>query len=149
MIFREAFPGDISQIQRVRNSVNENVLSDPAIVTNADCERYLVERGKGWVCEAGNWIVGFSIVDLLDRNVWALFVDPHFEKMGIGRRLHEDMLAWYFSRADATLWLSTAPGTRAEGFYRAAGWKYVGLYRKTELKFELTADEWRRRYLSN
>jgi len=98
------------------------------------------------VCDAGSRIVGFSIIDLQDRNVWALFVDPHFEKMGIGRRLHEDMLAWYFSRTDATLWLSTAPGTRAERFYRAAGWKNAGLHKKTELRFELTADEWRTRY---
>ena len=142
MIFREARITDIPQIQVVRHSVKENTLSNPALVSDNDCENYLVNRGKGWVCEIDGRIVGFAIVDLMDHNVWALFVQPGFDKKGIGKKLHDDMLDWYFSQTDSTAWLSTAPGTRAEIFYRKTGWKEVGMHGKGEIKFEMAASYW-------
>ena len=51
----------------------------------------------------------------------SLFVAPEHERKGVGKALHETMLTWYWQRA-ATLRLSTAPGTRAELFYRKAGY---------------------------
>ena len=142
MIFREAILADIPQIQIVRNSVKENTLSNPALVTDEDCKDYLLHRGKGWVCEIDNRIVAFAIVDLRDHNVWALFVEPRSEGRGIGKRLHNDMLDWYFSHTDRAIWLGTAPSTRAEKFYRKAGWKEVGVHGKGEIKFEMTIGEW-------
>ena len=145
MTLREARVTDIPQIQAVRNSVEENTLSDPALVTDKDCETYLVDRGKGWVCEMDGKIVGFAIADLIDHNVWALFVQPGFDKMGIGKRLHDDMLDWYFAQTSTTIWLGTAPATRAEKFYRKAGWQEVGIHGKGEIKFEMTAADWKSR----
>ena len=145
MLFREARITDIPQIQVVRNSVNENMLSNSALVTDNDCENYLVNRGKGWVCEIDGRIVGFAIADLLDHNVWALFLQPGFDKKGIGRKLHDDMLDWYFSQTDSTVWLSTAANTRAEKFYRKAGWKEVGMHGKGEIKFEMSKADWKNR----
>ena len=145
MLFREARITDIPQIQVVRNSVKENMLSNSALVTDNDCENYLVNRGKGWVCEIDGSIVGFAIADLLDHNVWALFLQPGFDKKGIGRKLHDDMLDWYFSQTDSTIWLGTAPNTRAENFYRKAGWKEAGIHGKGEIKFEMTAATWKRK----
>ena len=147
MLFREARITDIPQIQVVRNSVKENMLSNPTLVTDKDCENYLVNRGKGWVCEIDDRIVGFAIVDLIDHSVWALFVQPGFDKKGIGKKLHDDMLDWYFSQTDSAIWLSTAPNTRAEKFYRKAGWKEVGLHGKGEIKFEMAAAYWKAKYL--
>ncbi len=148
MIFREATINDIPQIQVVRNAVTENTLSNPALVTDRDCEEYIMKRGKGWVCEIDNNIIGFAIADLQDHNIWALFVQPGFDKRGVGRRLHDDMLNWYFRRTNHLVWLSTSPGTRAETFYRKAGWREKGLYGKGEIKFEMTATEWNRRIVS-
>jgi len=145
MLFREARITDIPQIQVVRNSVKENMLSNSALVTDNDCENYLVNRGKGWVCEIDGRIVGFAIADLLDHNVWALFLQPGFDKKGIGRKLHDDMLDWYFSQTDSTIWLSTAANTRAEKFYRNAGWKEVGIHGKGEIKFEMSKADWKNR----
>jgi len=142
LIFREATIPDIPQIQIVRNSVRENTLSDPGLVTDADCADYLTRRGKGWVCTVDDRVVGFSIVDLVDRNVWALFLLPEYEGQGIGRQLHDRMLDWYFDQTPDTIWLGTAPGTRAEGFYRKAGWREVGTHGKGEVKFEMTREEW-------
>ena len=48
MIFREATTEDIKQIQVVRNAVKENMLSDPNLVTDCDCEDFINKRGKGW-----------------------------------------------------------------------------------------------------
>jgi len=142
MLIRQATIADIPQIQLVRNAVKENPLSDPALVPDSDVEDYILNRGRGWVCEVGNTIVGFSIVSVTDKNVWALFIQPGYERMGIGRRLHDEMISWYFNQTNATIWLGTAPGTRAEGFYRKAGWTETGMHGKGEIKFEMKASEW-------
>ena len=143
MIFREAGLTDIPQMQMVRNAVTENTLSDPALVSDEDVADYITRRGKGWVCEVDNIIVGFAIADLEDNNVWALFIQPGFDKKGIGRKLHDDMLDWYFQQTDITIWLGTGPGTRAEQFYRKAGWNETGIHGKGEIKFEMTAAQWK------
>ena len=142
MIFREAKIGDIPQIQIVRNAVKENTLSDPNLVPDKDVEDYLFNRGKGWVCEFNNEVVGFSIVDLVDSNIWALFVHPNFEKQGIGKRLHNMMLDWYFQQTSKPVWLGTSPLTRAEKFYTLNGWIAIGKHGKSENKFEMTKENW-------
>jgi len=143
MLFREARTSDIQQIQRVRHAVKENRLSDPSLVTNADCEDYLINRGKGWVCEIDDRVIGFAIADLIANNVWALFVDPEYAQKGVGRKLHDDMLDWYFDQTDTAIWLGTAPNTRAEKFYRKTGWVEVGQHGKGEIKFEMTKESWK------
>lgn len=142
MTIREANIDDIQQMQRVRNSVTENALSDPGVVTDKDYEAFIGKRGKGWVCEMDRKIVGFAIADLRENNIWALFVDPKFEKKGIGRQLHKTMLDWYFAQTKQDVWLSTAFNTRAEHFYRKAGWKEVGTHGTKEIKFEMTCKDW-------
>ncbi|UOE37054.1 GNAT family N-acetyltransferase [Chryseobacterium oryzae] len=142
MIIREAKIEDIKQIQIVRNAVKENALSNPNLVTDKDCEEFISERGKGWVCEIENNIVGFSIVDLKENNIWALFVHPDYEKKGIGRLLHNIMLDWYFNQTKKNVWLGTAPNTRAEIFYRKSGWKEIGTHGNGEIKFEMTEEYW-------
>jgi GNAT superfamily N-acetyltransferase len=142
MEIREARIEDIPQIQVVRNAVKENTLSDPNLVTDQDCEEFLFERGKGWVCEIDKQIVGFSIVDLKENNIWALFLDPDFENQGIGRKLHDVMLDWYFKQTKENVWLGTSPNTRAEIFYRKSGWNEIGTHGKGEVKFEMSFENW-------
>ena len=142
LIYREAELTDIPQIQVVRNAVKENMLSDPALVSDKDCEEFLTERGKGWVCETDNTIVGFAIVDMKENNLWALFIHPLFEAKGIGRVLHDRMINWYFDQTFDKVWLGTAPGTRAENFYRKAGWKEAGMHGTREVKFEMNFEDW-------
>lgn len=144
MIIREAKINDIKQIQVVRNSVTENALSNPNLVTDEDCEEFITKRGKGWVCEIDKQIVGFAIADLKVHNIWALFLDPKFEKKGIGQQLHKTMLDWYFTQTKEKVWLGTAFNTRAEQFYRKAGWTEVGTNGTEEIKFEMTYDDWKK-----
>jgi GNAT superfamily N-acetyltransferase len=145
MTFREAKIEDIEQIQVVRHAVKENVLSNPALVTDADCVEFLTVRGKGWVCVVDDMVVGFSIADLKENNIWALFVHPDNEGKGIGKILHDRMLDWYFEQTKEKVWLGTSPGTRAEKFYRMQGWKEVGVHGKGEVKFEMDYDSWSER----
>ena len=142
MIIREAKVEDIKEIQIVRNSVTENTLSDPGLVTDEDCKDFIITRGKGWVCEVNNEVVGFSIVDMKDNNIWALFLKPEFEKKGIGKQLHDIMLGWYFEQTKINVWLGTSPNTRAELFYRKMGWTEIGKHGKNEIKFEMTYKDW-------
>lgn len=144
MIFREAKIDDIIQIQKVRNSVKENMLSNPALVSDQDCEDFMFNRGKGWVCEVDNRIVGFAIADLVENNIWALFLLPEFEGKGIGKRLQELMLDWYFATGKEYVWLGTSPNTRAENFYVKSGWKPNGMHGKNEVKFEMTKQYWQK-----
>ncbi len=137
MIIREAVLDDIPGMQVVRNAVKENQLSDPALVSDADCAAFISVRGKGWVAIENDTVIGFAIADMKEHNIWALFVDPDYEKKGIGKQLHDRMLNWYFSQTKETVWLGTAPGTRAASFYRKAGWKETGLHGKGEIKFEM------------
>ncbi|MDO7877464.1 GNAT family N-acetyltransferase [Hymenobacter sp. ASUV-10] len=143
MLLREAQLADIPQLAVIRFAVTENVLSNPGLVTEADYVEFLTQRGKGWVAVIEGQIVGFAIVDLMGSNVWALFMQPGYDRQGIGRALHDTMLDWYFAQTYETLWLGTTPGTRAEGFYRHAGWHSSGLRPNGEVKFEMTADKWR------
>lgn len=142
-MIREALIDDIPAIQVIRHAVKENVLSDPALVTDEDCIDYLTQRGKGWVYMIGDTIAGFAIADLEDHNIWALFIHPDQEGKGIGKELHNTMLDWYFTQTEHTVWLSTDARTRAENFYRKAGWTETGKYGKTEIKFEMTAEDWK------
>ena len=44
---------------------------------------------------------------------------------------------WLRAQGPGPIWLTTEPHTRAERFYRAAGWQEVGLTSTGEIHFEL------------
>ena len=143
MIFREATIEDIDNYMIVRMAVKENVLNNPALVPREDNVDYLTRYGKGWVCEIDNRIVGFSIVGLTQQNVWALFVLPEFEGKGIGRKLHDIMIGWYFEQTTEKIWLGTEHNTKAAAFYKNRGWTDVGMHGEDETKFEMTLEDWK------
>ena len=143
MEFSEATKNDFPAMHRVRMSVRENTLSNPNLVTEKDYLEMLENNGKGWVCFDGNELVGFAIVDLQKRNIWALFVSPNFENQGVGKKLQQLMLNWSFAQDGVeNLWLSTAPGTRAEQFYQKSGWQKTGLTASGEIRFEMSRESW-------
>jgi GNAT superfamily N-acetyltransferase len=143
MNIREADITDIKALHDIRMAVRENVLHNPALVTREDYQRFLSTEGKGWLIEAGDRVAGFAIVDMPNHNVWALFVHPHFEGLGVGKALMEALLEWYFAQTDETLWLSTGPATRAEEFYHRTGWAETGVTKGGETRFEMTKEAWK------
>jgi GNAT superfamily N-acetyltransferase len=134
-LIRAATPADIPAMHAIRLDVRENRLSDPGMVTDASYRPY-VAAGSAWVAELPGGMAGFAVIDRPAGNVWALFVAPEAEGQGVGRTLHEAMLAWARQHGLARLWLSTSKGTRAERFYARAGWEMVGPAANGELRFE-------------
>lgn len=142
MVIRAATEADIPKMHQIRMAVQENRLTDPGSVQPEDYQALMRDGGRGWVAELGGRMVGFAMGDRPRSNVWALFVDPAFEGRGAGRRLHDPMLEWLFSAGADRVWLSTDPGTRAETFYRAAGWRHAGDRENGEARYEMTRERW-------
>ena len=116
--------------------MRENRLGDPTRITE-DSYRPFIEAGSAWVALGPNQkVIGFSALDQATKGVWALFVDPDHEGAGIGRALHDTLLDWAVSHGMQALWLETAPGTRAEQFYRSAGWQKKASGKPDETRFE-------------
>lgn len=138
-MLRQALASDIPGIQRVRRSVRENRLVS-TVITDEDVREAIEETGRGWVVESHGEIVAFAIGNALTGNIWALFVHPDHERRGYGRLLHDTMLKWLWAQGLDRLWLTTAPHTRAQGFYDAAGWTLIGLTEQGELRFELNPE---------
>ena len=123
-------------MHRIRLAVRENRLTS-SVITEADYVPAIETTGRGWVAETQGAIVGFAIGTHTNGNIWALFVDPEHEKHGHGRALHDVMVEWLWSQGHERLWLTTAAGTRAQGFYQQAGWRCTGSTSDGELTFEL------------
>lgn len=134
---RTASTDDIPAMHRIRGSVRENRLSDPQRITEASYLPYINER-SAWVAETDVGVAGFSVIDAPSKSVWALFVEPKAEGAGIGRALHNKMLEWAREQRIDRLSLSTSKGTRAERFYRGAGWIEAGPGSDGELRFKKT-----------
>jgi len=135
MPIRPARLDDIPQMHRIRLAVRENVLTDHARVMPDDYRAMLETRGRGWVEERDGEIVAFAIADQTSRNIWALFVAPDVQSQGVGRALLGALVEWMTRQGGDPIWL-TEPGTRAERFYREAGWRAVGTTSAGEIRFE-------------
>ncbi len=133
--FRRATFEDVFELERIRGLVRENQLS--STIPRERLLAALDTRGRGWVAIDGESIVGFSMADLPDSSIWALFLLPEWEGKGLGRSLLDCAVSWLGQKECSKIWLSTAPGTRAEGFYEHLGWKRTGLTDKGEVRFEL------------
>lgn len=137
-MIREATIDDVTAMNQLRLLVRENVLSDPARITEAMTAEAITETGSGWVFEEGGRIMGFGIALREGPSIWALFVHPDREGRGIGHALHEAAVNWLWSQGAKRIRLGTDPGTRAERFYRDRGWRQAGKRENGELLFELT-----------
>jgi GNAT superfamily N-acetyltransferase len=124
-LIRKATKDDIPRIMQIRAGVRENRLRDPTSVTVEDVGWYVDNAGVFvWVEEER--IVGFSAADPRNGNIFGLFVEQDYEGRGIGRALFEQACEVLVRSCCRRMWLTTWPGTRAERFYRQAGWHVVG-----------------------
>ena len=121
----------------IRLAVTENRLSAPSRVTTAMYLDYLDLLGKSWVCELDGVIAGFAAADKTDASVWALFVRPQFEGLGIGKRLLAMMADYLFSLGHDKVVLSTGADTRADTFYASQGWERGKMKNDVEVNYSL------------
>lgn len=141
MNFRQATSADINAMMKIRNLVSENKLSDPTKVTTQMYLDYLDKLGRGWVCEDDNKVVGFCYADKVNQSIWALFLDPGYEGMGIGKQLLQLAVDYLFSLGAERISLFTEANTHADRFYQAMGWQRGDVNDNGEVEFSLTAIE--------
>lgn len=56
--------------------------------------------------------------------LWHLYVDPRFQRRGVGRELHDAALAEIASRGAKSAWLDVIrQNDKARAFYAALGWR--------------------------
>ena len=137
LVFREASLADIAAMREIRAAVTENKLSDPERVSVRMIEDYLTTLGKGWVCERGGHVLGFSFAASKSQSIWALFVRPGHEGQGIGKQLLAMAADWLFAQGAERVVLGTAPDTRADRFYQAQGWLRGELLANGEIFYSL------------
>ncbi|MBV8841118.1 MAG: GNAT family N-acetyltransferase [Alphaproteobacteria bacterium] len=124
-MIRKATPADIPRIVEIRANVRENRLRDAARVTVEDV-RWFVDNPGIFVWVEDGKIVGFSAADPRSGNIFALFIEAAYERRGIGRALFERACKVLDEADCRRQWLTTWPGTRADAFYRKAGWRVTG-----------------------
>ena len=131
MTFREMTVADLPAVFLVRAAAKENTMPLSALkqqgITVASCTRQLASTHKGFVCEDGGLVIGFTMGDRSSGEVWVLSVWPEHEGQGIGRRLLKLVQDWLFAGGWQTLWLTTGvEPSRALVLYQKLGWKIVG-----------------------
>jgi GNAT superfamily N-acetyltransferase len=135
MSIRIATRADIPELQIIRSSVTENVLT--SIITEEMIIDVMEKYGRIWIYDFEGQAVGFSAADKRTSNIWALFVLPAWEKRGIGKRLLYEAVQWLWLEGARTIWLTTDPRTRAEEFYQRQGWTRCGIEPDGEIRYEL------------
>jgi GNAT superfamily N-acetyltransferase len=136
-LLRRATSNDIPAMSQIRLSVAENILSDPARVTNQRYEDFLEQTGRGWVAESGGQVVAFCYADKVNASIWALFVRPGHEGQGLGQSLLKQAVDWLFEIGHERVHLTTGVNTRADRFYSEQGWMRAPVS-STDVGYSLT-----------
>ncbi|KAF7600702.1 MAG: GNAT family N-acetyltransferase [Candidatus Dactylopiibacterium carminicum] len=141
MEMRVATAGDVQAMFELRTSVRENHMSRAALaelgVTPESLPGMLEGCSRGWVVHEEGVLLGFAMADAGEACVFALFVHPAHEGRGVGRRLLDTAEGWLLSQACSEAWLLTdsRPEVRANGFYRALGWRAEGVQDDGQMLF--------------
>lgn len=141
MQIRIAHPDDVTEMFRVRLSVNDNKMTQEELsahgITHQSLPAMLTGQGRGWVAEDRQQIVAFAMADATEASIFALFVEPAFEGQGIGRQLMIAAEQWLAGMGCSKIWLETDSNldVRANGFYRYLGWIEDGLQADGQTRF--------------
>jgi ribosomal protein S18 acetylase RimI-like enzyme len=128
VIFREIDTGDIPALFYVRTRTRENAYTLAELhalgITENSVAQKLATSFKGWLCADGDRVVGFSMADRADAELWVIAVLPDYEGRGIGNKLMSLAEEWLAACGCTRAWLTTDvdPTLRAYGFYRQRGW---------------------------
>jgi len=138
---RQMRPADLPAVTVIRTSVIENHLS---VVEMA--ERGITPEGtiaqmattlRGWLGLVDGVPAAFSMAKSDQGMVFAMFVLPGHEGMGLGRQLLTAAEDWLFEIGWPEIWLTTDvdPTIRAHGFYQRLGWVTDGVAELGEVTY--------------
>jgi len=138
--YRQADPDDIGPIFDVRTCVRENRLDHAQLrdlgITEQSVASSLADDHRAWVAEIDHMVVGFSMASSSDGRIFALFVRPEYEGLGIGSRLLDLALKWLRAIGISRAWLTTDLQSRAAVFYERQGWSTDHQPENGEIQFE-------------
>lgn len=126
---RSIVPADLPAITIIRTSVLENHLSveemaSRGITPESVTAEMATGNLHGWVALVDGMPAAFSFARATERTIFAMFVQPGFEGLGLGRQLMAAAEDWLFAQGVTEIWLTTDrdPAIRAHGFYQRLGW---------------------------
>jgi len=140
-LIRAATQDDVDTLFNIRTRVVQNHLSVEQMAQLGITPQVLAdgirEAPCAWVAEVDGQPVAFSMVDLATGEVFAMFVLPTHENLGLGRRLMAVAETALFER-HATLFLVTdgRDEIRANGFYQRLGWTVTGSVEGDDVRYE-------------
>jgi GNAT superfamily N-acetyltransferase len=123
---RPAARADLPRIHEVRHGTAENRLDNPALVTDAEVAWY-IDEAIFLVSEDEQGIQGFTCANPQTGYVWALFVIDEAHGRGHGTALLDAAIDGLRGAGHRQAFLTTGPGTKAEKFYHAKGWRPTGV----------------------
>jgi ribosomal protein S18 acetylase RimI-like enzyme len=130
---REMRDADIGRCFEIRAQTRENGVSRAELELAGITERSVADKlattHRGWVCERDGEVVGFSIADRSNGELWVVAVLPGHEGRGVGTALVELAQRWLHDLgwAEVWLWTSAETPTRAYKLYRRLGWQDCGV----------------------
>ena len=140
-VFREACSADVQAIFDVRTSVTENLIRMETLrkmgITPDSTAASFETNTKGWVAERRGEVAAFSLADRESGSIFALFVRPGHERLGLGSQLLTLAVQWLWDNGAESIWLTTAPNTRAAKFYANRGWTKVGVEPNGDVRLAL------------
>lgn len=137
MILRQGIWRDIAGMERVRQST----IVDPHAITRVSRSAYqllLGKAGRGWVIEERGDVIAFVICNRKNANIWALYVDPLYQRQGLGKELLGQAVDWLWQSDWDMIWLMSDNNRAAQDFYIDQGWCKTGEYGRGQAIFELS-----------
>lgn len=140
-LIRTARQDDVDILFSIRTSVVQNHLSVEQMAELGITPQVLADSIReapcAWVAEVDGRPAAFVMVDLAKGEVFAMFVLPTHENLGLGRQLMAVAEAALFEHHD-TLYLITdgRDEIRANGFYQRLGWVVVGQVEGDDVRYE-------------
>lgn len=138
---RIATPDEVPILNAIRTSVRENHMTLEQMadygITPEVIAALLRTTGRAFIANVDGIDAGISIADSAEGNIFAMFVLPDYEGLGLGRLLLAHAEAFLHASGVASAWLEAgaAPGIRAHGFYAHLGWQADGLMPDGQLRF--------------
>lgn len=136
---RPARAADIATICAIRTAVKENPLSlaqltEMGIIPEAVL-KMITLSAYAWVADIDSITAGFTMIDPEQGSVFALFVLPEHEGLGLGKQLMVQAEAALFEH-HSILWLETDSHSRAAEFYQRRGWKAVAQLSGSDKRYQ-------------
>jgi len=144
---RVATADEVPILNAIRTSVRENHMSLEQMaaygITPEVIARVITTTGRGFIASVDGVDAAIAIAEAEAGCIYAMFVLPDYEGMGLGRLLMTEAERFLFEAGCENVWLEAGAtkGLRAHGFYAHLGWRRDGLMPDGQLRFVKSREE--------